>query len=89
VVQTDSAVALVSGGTSGLGLATARAQVTKGGWLVILDVPDSSRKELAEKLGDRAASVAGDVTAQRQSMRLSSGQSPGVTACASSSTPRA
>jgi NAD(P)-dependent dehydrogenase (short-subunit alcohol dehydrogenase family) len=61
-MDVDSTVALVSGGASGLGLATARALVAKGGRVVILDLPGSPGKQVAEDLGDQAAFVPGDVT---------------------------
>jgi NAD(P)-dependent dehydrogenase (short-subunit alcohol dehydrogenase family) len=61
-MDVDSTVALVSGGASGLGLASARALEAKGGRVVILDLPGSPGKQVAEDLGDRVAFVPGDVT---------------------------
>jgi NAD(P)-dependent dehydrogenase (short-subunit alcohol dehydrogenase family) len=61
-MRTHSKVALVSGGASGLGLATARALMAKGSRVVILDLPGSRGKEVAEELGEQAAFVPGDVT---------------------------
>jgi NAD(P)-dependent dehydrogenase (short-subunit alcohol dehydrogenase family) len=61
-MDADSTVALVSGGASGLGLATARALVAKGGRVVILDLPGSRGKQVAEDLGDQAIFAPGDVT---------------------------
>jgi NAD(P)-dependent dehydrogenase (short-subunit alcohol dehydrogenase family) len=54
--------ALVTGGASGLGLATARKLHGSGAPVVILDLPGSPGAAVAEDLGDRAAFAAGDVT---------------------------
>ena len=59
-------VALVTGGASGLGLATAKALVEAGHRAVIVD-RDAERGEAAAKeLGDRARFVATDVTEEAQ-----------------------
>lgn len=55
-------VALVSGGASGLGLATVRALLARGGRAVVLDLPSSDGQAVAAELGERAHFVAGDVT---------------------------
>lgn len=54
--------ALISGGASGLGFATAEAVVAGGGSVVLLDLPRSRGAEAAAELGERARFVAGDVT---------------------------
>jgi NAD(P)-dependent dehydrogenase (short-subunit alcohol dehydrogenase family) len=56
-------VALVTGGASGLGLATARRIVAAGGKVVLLDLPSSAGADVAKELGDGARFSAGDVTA--------------------------
>jgi NAD(P)-dependent dehydrogenase (short-subunit alcohol dehydrogenase family) len=56
--------ALVSGGASGLGLATARALLDRGASVVLLDLPGSRGAEAAAELGDRALFVPGDVTSE-------------------------
>jgi len=56
--------ALVSGGASGLGLATARALLARGASVVLLDLPSSRGEEVAAELGERAAFVPGDVTSE-------------------------
>jgi len=56
--------ALISGGASGLGLATARTLVDRGASVVLLDLPTSRGAEAAAELGPRAAFVAGDVTSE-------------------------
>src|SRR5882672_2640838 len=55
-------VALVTGGASGLGLATARRLHDAGASVVILDLPSSNGTTVAKDLGTRAAFAAGDVT---------------------------
>jgi NAD(P)-dependent dehydrogenase (short-subunit alcohol dehydrogenase family) len=57
-------VALVTGGASGLGLATARALYAHGAGVVLLDLPGSRGKEVAAELGDRAVFAPGDVTSE-------------------------
>jgi NAD(P)-dependent dehydrogenase (short-subunit alcohol dehydrogenase family) len=58
------ATALVTGGASGLGLATATRLVTDGGSVVVVDLPVSAGADVADRLGDRARFVAADVTAE-------------------------
>jgi NAD(P)-dependent dehydrogenase (short-subunit alcohol dehydrogenase family) len=55
-------VALVTGGASGLGLATIRRLRDAGASVVILDLPKSNGTAVAKELGDRAAFSPGDVT---------------------------
>ena len=55
-------VALVTGGASGLGLATVKELHANGARVVILDLPSSRGKEIAGGLGDRAVFSPGDVT---------------------------
>lgn len=55
-------LALVSGGASGLGLATVRAVVERAGRAVIFDLPSSDGERLAHELGPRVDFVPGDVT---------------------------
>lgn len=54
--------AVVTGGASGLGLASARALLARGAGVVILDLPTSEGEVVAKELGSSAAFVAGDVT---------------------------
>jgi NAD(P)-dependent dehydrogenase (short-subunit alcohol dehydrogenase family) len=58
------ATGLVTGGASGLGLATATRLVADGGSVVVVDLPGSAGAEVADRLGDRARFVAADVTAE-------------------------
>lgn len=56
-------VAVVTGGASGLGLATVKRLHAAGGKVIIVDLPSSQGKSVAEKLGDRAVFASADVTA--------------------------
>jgi NAD(P)-dependent dehydrogenase (short-subunit alcohol dehydrogenase family) len=55
-------VALVTGGASGLGAATARMVVEEGGHAVIADLNDQAGQALAKELGQHARFVHTDVT---------------------------
>ncbi|KID31326.1 3-hydroxyacyl-CoA dehydrogenase [Prauserella rugosa] len=57
-------VALVTGGASGLGLATVRELHGQGAKVVILDLPSSDGAAVADELGDRAVFAPGDVTSE-------------------------
>jgi NAD(P)-dependent dehydrogenase (short-subunit alcohol dehydrogenase family) len=59
---TENSVALVTGGASGLGLATVRALHDAGASVAILDLPSSQGKEIAADLGPRAVFCPADVT---------------------------
>lgn len=54
--------ALVTGGASGLGLATATALIDKGVHVVVLDLPSSPGLDVCAELGERAHFAPGDVT---------------------------
>jgi NAD(P)-dependent dehydrogenase (short-subunit alcohol dehydrogenase family) len=58
----DGAGAIVSGGASGLGAATARALHARGADVTIADVNEEKGGALAAELGERARFVATDVT---------------------------
>lgn len=60
-MQISGSSALITGGASGLGLATARALAAQGARVTILDLPSSAGREVADKFG--GAFVPGDVTA--------------------------
>ena len=57
--------ALVTGGASGLGLATVRELIASGGRVAILDLPSSAGEEIARELGSSAIFCACDVTDEK------------------------
>jgi NAD(P)-dependent dehydrogenase (short-subunit alcohol dehydrogenase family) len=59
-------VALVTGGASGLGLATVEALTEEGASVVVLDLPTSNGATVAKELGDVARFAAADVTAEEE-----------------------
>jgi NAD(P)-dependent dehydrogenase (short-subunit alcohol dehydrogenase family) len=61
-VDINGAAAVVTGGASGLGLATTEKLLDGGASVVILDLPSSAGAEVAAKLGDRVRFAPGDVT---------------------------
>jgi len=64
-MKLDSSVAVVTGGASGLGEATVRAFLSKGGRVAIMDRANSNGAALAESLGaDKAMFAAADVTSE-------------------------
>ena len=61
-MRIDGSGALVAGGASGLGEATARALHAAGAHVVIADLNDDRGAALAEELGERASFAHADVT---------------------------
>jgi NAD(P)-dependent dehydrogenase (short-subunit alcohol dehydrogenase family) len=57
-----TAKAIISGGASGLGLATAQAVIDAGGHAVLLDVNDEQGAKSADALGNNATFVHADVS---------------------------
>ena len=65
-MELASAKAVVSGGASGLGLATAEAVIDAGGTVVLFDVNEEQGKKSAEDLGERALFIKTDVSLEEQ-----------------------
>jgi NAD(P)-dependent dehydrogenase (short-subunit alcohol dehydrogenase family) len=65
-MQIDGSVALVTGGASGLGLATVHDLHAQGATVVILDLDSSQGKQVAAELGDRAVFCPADVTSEQE-----------------------
>jgi 3-hydroxyacyl-CoA dehydrogenase/3-hydroxy-2-methylbutyryl-CoA dehydrogenase len=65
-MKVKDSVGLVTGGASGLGAGTVRMLVENGGKAVILDLPTSQGKRLADELGDAALFVPTDVSNSEQ-----------------------
>ncbi|OXR43343.1 putative oxidoreductase [Nocardia cerradoensis] len=61
-MQINDSVAVVTGGASGLGLATTKALLADGAHVVIIDLPSSNGEAVAKELGERVRFVAADVT---------------------------
>lgn len=61
-----SAKAVISGGASGLGLATAQAVIDAGGQAVLLDLNAEQGAKSAAALGDRASFVHTDISDENQ-----------------------
>ena len=61
-MEISAGTALVTGGASGLGLATARRLARAGASVVLLDLPTSAGEEVAASFGGGAAFAPGDVT---------------------------
>lgn len=65
-MQLDNKVAIVTGGASGLGLATVEAFVAKGAKVVIFDLNQQQGDEVVARLGDNVRSLNVDVTNEEQ-----------------------
>jgi NAD(P)-dependent dehydrogenase (short-subunit alcohol dehydrogenase family) len=61
-MEIKDAVALVTGGASGLGLATARRLTAAGARVVVVDLPGSDGEQAAAGLGEGAVFAPADVT---------------------------
>lgn len=66
IVDIAGGVALVTGGASGLGLATVRRLHAAGAGVVVADLPSSRGEAVAGELGERAVFAATDVTDEEQ-----------------------
>jgi len=62
----DGCSAIVTGGASGLGNATARALIAAGARVIVLDLPSSEGEKAATALGPTARFVAADVADEDQ-----------------------
>ncbi|MFQ5698361.1 MAG: 3-hydroxyacyl-CoA dehydrogenase [Myxococcota bacterium] len=65
-MEVEGKGAVVTGGASGLGLATTRELVAAGGSVAILDLPSSAGETVAKDLGDRVIFCPCDVTDEAQ-----------------------
>ena len=65
-MELNGRAALVSGGASGLGGATARELVARGARVAVLDRDSEKATALADELGDSAAAFEADVTDEAQ-----------------------
>jgi NAD(P)-dependent dehydrogenase (short-subunit alcohol dehydrogenase family) len=77
-----TAKAVISGGASGLGLATAERVIAAGGQVVLLDINEEQGNASADDLGDRASFVRTDVSNEenvRASMQTAKDFMGGIT----------
>ncbi|GAB3052761.1 SDR family NAD(P)-dependent oxidoreductase [Sediminivirga luteola] len=65
-MKIDGAVALVTGGASGLGLGTARKLLEAGAQVVMVDLNEDAGRQTAQELGEGAHFAAADVTDEEQ-----------------------
>ncbi|HJR44383.1 MAG TPA: 3-hydroxyacyl-CoA dehydrogenase [Actinomycetota bacterium] len=65
-MKVDGKVALVTGGASGLGLATAKQLLGAGASVVVVDLPSSDGEVVAKELGDKVRFAPADVTAEAE-----------------------
>ncbi|MGF9663914.1 SDR family NAD(P)-dependent oxidoreductase [Arthrobacter crystallopoietes] len=63
-MELTGAVALITGGASGLGAATARRLYDGGASVVLVDLPQSAGEAYAKELGERAVFAPADVTSE-------------------------
>ena len=61
-MEISNKVSLVTGGASGLGLATAELLIESGSKVMLLDLNEDNAKAAAEKLGSNASYVIANVT---------------------------
>jgi NAD(P)-dependent dehydrogenase (short-subunit alcohol dehydrogenase family) len=66
----EGKVAVITGGASGIGRASARRFVAEGGRVVLGDVDEAALKTVADELGDDAVAVAGDASCEADVQRL-------------------
>ena len=65
-MKLEGSGSLVAGGASGLGAATARELVSRGGRVAVVDLDGERAAALAEELGDAAVSFRADVTEEAE-----------------------
>jgi NAD(P)-dependent dehydrogenase (short-subunit alcohol dehydrogenase family) len=61
-MQIANSAAVVTGGASGLGLATVERLAAAGATVTVIDLPSSDGKAIAERLGDKVRFYGADVT---------------------------
>ncbi|MEQ8801381.1 MAG: SDR family NAD(P)-dependent oxidoreductase, partial [Haliea sp.] len=59
-------IAMVTGGASGLGLATVKRLVSMGARVLMVDLPASNGEKVAAAIGDQVRFIAADVTSEEQ-----------------------
>lgn len=62
ISETKNLVAIVTGGASGLGLASTKRLLAEGATVALIDLPTSDGQKVAKELGDKAHFFPADVT---------------------------
>ena len=70
MLEIKDAVAVITGGGGGIGLALARYWQARGGRLVLADVAEGALEKAREELGPETVTVVGDVTREDDCARL-------------------
>jgi 3-oxoacyl-[acyl-carrier protein] reductase len=70
MLETQDAVAVITGGASGIGLVMARYWAAAGGRVVVADLAGEALDSAAEKIGGEVVTVACDVTREEDNERL-------------------
>jgi 3-oxoacyl-[acyl-carrier protein] reductase len=70
MLEIKDAVAVVTGGASGIGLAFAKYWVNAGGKAVLADVSESALAKAAADIGDQAVTLVCDVTSEADNHKL-------------------
>ncbi|MGE0068135.1 MAG: SDR family NAD(P)-dependent oxidoreductase [Solirubrobacterales bacterium] len=65
-MQVEGTSVLVTGGASGLGLASAKRMLAEGAAVVLADLESSEGEQVAAELGEKARFIAADVTSSEQ-----------------------
>ena len=81
-MKLESAKAVITGGASGLGFATAERVIAAGGQVVLLDINEEQGAASVNKLGDRASFVRTDVAneeAVKAAIQAATGFMGGIT----------
>ena len=65
-MELDGSAAIVTGGASGLGEATARALVDRGARVVLVDLQDDKGEEVAKELGASLSGMSGPMSPARR-----------------------
>jgi NAD(P)-dependent dehydrogenase (short-subunit alcohol dehydrogenase family) len=78
-MKLDGSSTLVTGGASGLGLATARRLLSRGATVVLVDLPTSPGEQVAAELGGGATFAPADITdsaAMAEALDAATGRGP-------------
>jgi NAD(P)-dependent dehydrogenase (short-subunit alcohol dehydrogenase family) len=70
MVRFDGKLAIVSGGASGMGAATAKRIVEEGGSVVTLDINEKGGQEVAHQIGNSCEFFKADVTTEPPSSTI-------------------